>query len=62
MPEIQQPVPAVRVDFTCDDCGRGHYRPTGMLGLTVPPRHQHKCDYCGHEQFLPKRYPFLKRA
>lgn len=35
------------IDYKCDICGKGYYRPIGSVHLTNPITYPHKCDVCG---------------
>ena len=43
MPREQTPLRPIRVDYRCDACRRGHYRPTGCV-TSKPIQYPHACD------------------
>jgi len=49
MAEIMYQVRTYEVDFKCDVCGKGFYRPTGIVYPTHPLQYPHKCTVCGSE-------------
>ena len=61
MAEITYRVKTYEVDFRCDVCGKGFYRPTGTVYLTHPVQYPHKCTVCGSEMVVTGRtYPYTK--
>ena len=59
MPEIEYPVKAHEIDYTCDECGEGLMRPTGASLMTSPPYYPHVCTVCRKvENFRDTRYPY----
>lgn len=60
MSEIKKRVNIYKIDFRCDICGTGFYRPTGVANLTNPPQYPHRCTVCGAELIVPgKAYPYV---
>ena len=48
MPELVTPVEYVRIDYICDECGKGKMLQDGNIVLTsTPVQIPHKCDKCG---------------
>ena len=69
MPETQEPVRPVLVDFTCDSCGKGKMRPDpveSMLLTLNEATHQHSvkfkhtCTECGCKATYSVKYPTIK--
>lgn len=59
MPEVKHEVKTYKVDYKCDVCGRGWYRPTGTVYPTYPAQYIHKCSACGAEiTVYGKKYPY----
>ena len=59
MAEIAYRVKTYEVDFKCDVCGKGFYRPTGII--IYPMQYPHKCTVCGSEIVVTGRtYPYTK--
>ena len=49
------------VDFRCDICGKGYFRPTGMVYPTCPMKYPHKCTFCGAEtDVVGHTYPYTE--
>ena len=40
-------VKTFKIDFKCDVCGKGYFRPTGIVYPTNPAQYPHKCTVCG---------------
>lgn len=72
MPEMEQPVDVVHVEYGCDDCPRGvrdvmvmmkftgYTTGSSSLSLDPSPRlYQHRCSE-GHMKMLTKQYPLLE--
>lgn len=47
------------LDYRCDNCDKGHFRPTGMMLLSDPPKWPHACAECGHQDIFDTKYPAL---
>jgi DNA-directed RNA polymerase subunit RPC12/RpoP len=62
MPREQQPLRPIKVDYRCDACGKGYYRPTRGLLLTAPPKFPHECTECGDKQTFLESYPTVRYA
>ena len=64
MPRIQKPIRPIQIDYICDKCNVGHYRPAGAMWLSDPPQFPHKCTNaeCGDEKTFIERYPTLRYA
>jgi hypothetical protein len=60
MPRIQNPLRPIKVDYKCDNCYEGFYRPTGLTLLCDPPKYPHKCTLCGGEQVFTETYPTIR--
>ena len=61
MAEIMYQVRTYEVDFKCDVCGKGFYRPTGTVLLTDPLQYPHKCTVCGSQMAVTGHtYPYTK--
>ena len=60
MPETKKKVQTYRVDYRCDICGEGFYRPTGEVYPAYPMRYAHKCNKCGAQMVVTGRtYPYI---
>jgi hypothetical protein len=47
-----------RVEYVCDKCGKGMMETTAGISLTSnPPKYQHTCTHCGHQDYFTKAYP-----
>lgn len=44
-------------DQSCDVCGEGFMRPTGMALMSSPAKYEHKCDKCDHTESYLEQYP-----
>ena len=45
------------IDFKCDICGSGYYRPIGIILPTY--EYIHRCTVCGAEMVVAaKKYPY----
>lgn len=62
MPREQIPLRPIRVDYRCDKCGEGHYRPTGIMLMSNPPKFPHACAHCGDSQTFTEKYPTVRYA
>ena len=60
MPREQKPLMTIQVDYRCDKCYEGYYRPTGINLLSNPPQFPHACTYCGDAITFIERYPTLR--
>ena len=59
MAEEKHKVNTYEIDFKCDVCGRGWYRPTGEVYPTYPLKFLHKCNFCGAEMIVEEyTYPY----
>lgn len=59
MAEERYRVNVYEIDFKCDVCGKGWYRPTGDVFPTYPMKFPHKCNGCGAEMVVIGRaYPY----
>lgn len=59
MPREQTPLRPICVDYRCDACQRGHYRPTGCVASN-PIQYPHACDKCGNQRTFFECYPVLR--
>lgn len=50
----------VQIDYMCDNCEKGFYRPTGIALMTYPAKYPHKCTLCEDEKHFQKTYPYIK--
>lgn len=48
------------VDYTCDKCGKGQYRPDGYALMSSPPQYPHECNECGHKATFKVKYPYIE--
>ena len=61
MAEIMYQVRTYEVDFKCDVCGKGFYRPTEIVYLANPPQYPHECTVCGSKMVVTGHtYPYIK--
>lgn len=60
MPMIKRPVIPTQIDYVCDKCGEGKYRPTGVTLMSNPPKFPHTCTLCGDTHTFYKIYPCLE--
>ena len=59
MAEEKYKVQTYEIDFKCDVCGKGWYRPTGKVYPTYPIQYHHKCNFCGAEMTINDHvYPY----
>ena len=59
MAEEKYVVNTYEIDFKCDVCGSGWYRPTGEVYPTYPMKFPHRCNYCGAEMIVEEHtYPY----
>lgn len=60
MPEIKKRVHTYKIDFICDVCGTGFYRPTGEALLSNPIQYPHSCTVCGSKMTVKGyAYPYI---
>lgn len=52
-------VKTIEVRQYCDKCG-GELTFTGEVLLSYPEKYVHKCEKCGHTEWLPKSYPCIE--
>lgn len=57
MTETRVPVQVVMVDRTCEKCGTGLMRPTGMMLPSQPPWYVHRCNGCDAHANFNVSYP-----
>jgi len=63
MPREQTPLRPIQVDYRCDECSKGYYRPNGnSMLMSSPAKFEHSCDNCGHSQTFTERYPTVRYA
>jgi hypothetical protein len=65
MPLKQTPVKPVLIDYLCDICGQGSYRPNNTSFLStppLPPLYEHECEKCGDKKRFEEKYPILRYA
>ena len=62
MPREQKPIRPIQVDYRCDKCGEGHYRPTGMMLASNHPQFPHACNKCDDRKTFSERYPTVRYA
>ena len=61
MPEIEQEVKTVRVNYVCDACQSGNMVAGNIVLTSSPPQFPHTCDQCGASRtFVGFKYPYLK--
>ena len=60
MPREQTPLRPIKVDYRCDSCQRGHYRPTGMTLTSYPAKYPHACDQCVARRTFSECYPLIR--
>ena len=60
MPREQRPLRPVQVDYRCDKCGDGYYRPEGAMLLSDPPQFNHNCTECGDQKTFTEKYPTVR--
>lgn len=62
MPIEKHEVKIYEIDFRCDVCGKGYYRPTGVVFPTYPTKYLHKCTVCGAELVVTGHtYPYTEQ-
>ena len=58
---IQKRMVPVLIDFQCDECKVGFYRPTGTVKTSYPPQYPHICNHCKHERrFVDIQFPYTE--
>ena len=62
MPREQMPIRPIQVDYRCDLCNVGFYRPNGINLTSMPPQFPHKCTKCGDEKTFTEKYPAVRYA
>ena len=62
MPREQQPLRPIQVDYRCDECEKGYYRPVNTMLLSDPPQFEHFCTECNHKQTFYEKYPTVRCA
>lgn len=61
MPEINNKMRVVKVEYRCDECEEGNMQSTGLCLTSNPPQYPHVCDNCGHSQtFRKRKYPYVE--
>jgi hypothetical protein len=60
MPREQKPIHPILVDYRCDECNTGFYRPHGNMLMCHPPKFGHECDNCGDKQTFLEKYPVIR--
>lgn len=60
MPREQKPLRPIQVDYLCDKCEQGYYRPVGRMLLSDPPQFPHACTQCGNEKTFWEKYPTIR--
>lgn len=58
--EIKTVLTPVRVEQTCDTCGGGVMRHTGVTLTPHPPLYSHHCTLCGVYKNYSKTYPCIE--
>ena len=58
----QRSMQAYEIDFLCDSCGKGHYRPDkcGITSSMTSGDVIHWCDACDDKKVLPRRFPYIE--
>ena len=61
MPEIQNPVQTLFVNYLCDkpDCDGVYQRSTATVQMSDPPQYQHTCSVCSDIQNFKVSYPVI---
>ena len=60
MAEEKYKVQTYEVDYKCDVCSKGWYRPTGVVLTTFPAQFPHECNFCGAEMIVREHtYPYV---
>ena len=59
MGQIKSPAKPVMIDFECDVCKVGRYRPTGIQLTSYPPQYPHICnnEECQDKKTFNMTYP-----
>lgn len=50
----------IRVDYKCDSCKKGYFRPSGETLYHAPPKYVHFCNYCSKLKSFTKKYPYIE--
>lgn len=56
----QRPIRPIRIDFECDECGKGNYRFGGIVLTSYPPQYPHICNSCGNKKTFKVKFPYIK--
>ena len=57
--EEKYKVQTYEIDYKCDVCGKGRYRPTGIVLTSFPIQYPHRCNFCGAEMNVREHtYPY----
>lgn len=62
MPREQKPIRPIQVDYLCDKCGVGYYRPVSAQLMANPPQFPHECTDCDDKKTFTERYPTIRYA
>lgn len=57
MPEELRPLKVFEVTYVCDACGKGTMQTDHRAASPDSLSYLHKCDHCGAQKYLDKRYP-----
>ncbi len=58
MAETKTEVTTYRIDYACDECGKGFMRSNGITLTSLPPQYDHACTECGAtKRFSDVTYP-----
>jgi hypothetical protein len=60
MPREQTPIRPIQVDYRCDSCNEGYYRPNGIVLTSMPPQFPHECSNCGDSKVFTEKYPTVR--
>lgn len=60
MSEIRERLYPFRVDKSCEVCGEGRMRSTGMMLTIDPPLYPHVCNRCGDGEEFRSVYPTIE--
>lgn len=58
--EARYEVKTVEVRKKCPECGKGYLISTDKIKFGEPLKFEHKCDKCGHKEYLACTYPYTK--
>lgn len=54
-------VKPIAIKYICNFCKEGEMEPTGENDWSLDiPKFKHRCNKCGEELFLDKKYPQIK--